>query len=146
MTATTADRRSPALSVHEDPRVDVAALTDQLLGTYAPLRREARAVAGSPDFHKIEGGPRVTRGRVAAGDKDIQTAESRRKLADEVGAIAATWESSAIGRVCRFHDVPYLSIRVVTDLGKDEFLAEYRAGAARALLPAARALARLFMK
>ncbi len=55
MTATTADRRSPALSVHEDPRVDVAALTDQLLGTYAPLRREARAVAGSPDFHKIEG-------------------------------------------------------------------------------------------
>lgn len=63
MTTTTAtdqrghEGRSPALSVHEDPRIDVAALTDQLLGPYAQLRREARAVAGSPEFHKIEGLP-----------------------------------------------------------------------------------------
>ncbi|AEI13228.1 acyl-CoA dehydrogenase family protein [Cellulomonas gilvus] len=45
--------RTP-LTTTAEPRVDVAALTDQLLGQYADLRREARAVAGLPDFHKVE--------------------------------------------------------------------------------------------
>ncbi|MBT0994035.1 acyl-CoA dehydrogenase family protein [Cellulomonas sp. DKR-3] len=65
MTATTDARqgttRTPAprvaLSSTADPRVDVAALTEQLLGQYAELRRGARAVAGEPDFQKIEGLP-----------------------------------------------------------------------------------------
>ncbi|MCR6689015.1 acyl-CoA dehydrogenase [Cellulomonas sp.] len=48
--------RTP-LTTTAEPRVDVAALTDQLLGQYADLRREARAVAGLPDFHKVEGMP-----------------------------------------------------------------------------------------
>ncbi len=97
-----------------------------------------------PEFIKITSGPRITRGRLAAGDKDIQSVQERKELAERVNAIAATWESSAVGRVCKFHGVPFLSIRVITDLGTDEFLAEYKAGAARALLPAARALVRLF--
>lgn len=37
------------------PAVDVAALGEQLLGRYAELRRGARAVAGDPRFHRIEG-------------------------------------------------------------------------------------------
>ncbi|ROS31745.1 acyl-CoA dehydrogenase [Cellulomonas sp. PhB150] len=40
-----------------DVRIDVQALANQLLGPYADLRREARAVAGNPDFQKIEGQP-----------------------------------------------------------------------------------------
>jgi acyl-CoA oxidase len=36
-------------------RIDVEALTTQLLGPYAELRREARAVVGKPEFQKIEG-------------------------------------------------------------------------------------------
>ena len=59
MTATT-DRPASLealLPGESDVRVDVAALADQLLGPYAELRRQARAVAGDPDFQKIEGQP-----------------------------------------------------------------------------------------
>jgi len=48
---------SPSLASTVEPRVDVAALTDQLLGQYATLRREARAIVAQPEFQKIEGLP-----------------------------------------------------------------------------------------
>ncbi|GEL95944.1 acyl-CoA dehydrogenase family protein [Cellulomonas composti] len=51
---TTTDRPAVA-DEHADAHVDVAALTEQLLGQYADLRREARAVVGTPEFQKIEG-------------------------------------------------------------------------------------------
>lgn len=37
------------------PAVDVAALGEQLLGKWAASRRQARALAGQPQLHKIEG-------------------------------------------------------------------------------------------
>lgn len=104
------------------------------------------AVPVHPEFLETAAGPRATRGRIAAGDKDVQTRDERAVLADAANAIAVTWESSAIGRVCKFHDVAYLSIRVITDVGGDEFLAEYKAGVARALMPAARAVAGLLKR
>jgi len=55
--ATSAHRTTRSLATTGDPRVDVPALTEQLLGRYAQLRREARAVAGDPQFQKIEGQP-----------------------------------------------------------------------------------------
>ena len=93
---------------------------------------------------------RVTRGRLASGDRDVHTLEERTALAKQIEAIAATWETSAIGRICKFHETPYLSIRVITDVGaarsvsRDEFLAEYRDGVAKALLPVAKAIAKVF--
>ncbi|KSW14798.1 acyl-CoA dehydrogenase [Cellulomonas sp. B6] len=53
---TTTDR-PPARPAAADPRVDVAALEDLLLGRYAELRRSARAIVADPDFQKIEGQP-----------------------------------------------------------------------------------------
>ncbi|MFP3480575.1 hypothetical protein SB780_37625, partial [Burkholderia sp. SIMBA_057] len=38
-----------------EPVVNVAALGEQLLGKWAHIRREARAVAGNPSVQKIEG-------------------------------------------------------------------------------------------
>ncbi len=58
MTATT-DRPAAVVEPAADARVDVAALAEQLLGQYAPLRKEARAVVADPDFQKIEGQPMV---------------------------------------------------------------------------------------
>ncbi len=53
---TTTDRPTARLAA-ADPRVDVAALEDLLLGRYAELRRSARAIVADPDFQKIEGQP-----------------------------------------------------------------------------------------
>ncbi len=38
-----------------EPRVDVAALEQHVLGRYADFRRQARAVLADPDLHKVEG-------------------------------------------------------------------------------------------
>ncbi|MDQ0425955.1 acyl-CoA dehydrogenase family protein [Cellulomonas iranensis] len=53
---TTTDR-PPARPAAADPRVDVPALEELLLGRYADLRRSARAIVADPDFQKIEGQP-----------------------------------------------------------------------------------------
>ncbi|MCC2336638.1 acyl-CoA dehydrogenase family protein [Cellulomonas wangsupingiae] len=54
---TTTTDRPAARPAAAPPRVDVAALENLLLGQYAQLRREARAIATDPDFQKIEGLP-----------------------------------------------------------------------------------------
>ncbi|MFJ3956616.1 acyl-CoA dehydrogenase [Arthrobacter sp. NPDC090010] len=48
-------RRNGAGTGPEDPRVDVALLGEKLLGRWAEVRHEARALAGKEEFHKIEG-------------------------------------------------------------------------------------------
>jgi len=48
-------RRSEKQDAGKEPRVDVALLGERLLGTWAEVRREARALAGKEEFHKIEG-------------------------------------------------------------------------------------------
>jgi nucleoside phosphorylase len=87
------------------------------------------------------------RGRIATSDREIVTREDRAALARESDAIAVCWESDAIAGACRARGVSFASIRVITDVGdgngRDGFLAEYRAGVAAALPPAARALAAL---
>lgn len=49
-----ADRRRPATRPAQ-PEVDVAVLTEHLLGRYAALRRDTRALAADPDFRKVDG-------------------------------------------------------------------------------------------
>ncbi|MGN6406332.1 acyl-CoA dehydrogenase family protein [Sinomonas sp.] len=44
-----------AAETAEDVRIDVNALADQLLGTWAKTRREARELAGRSELHKAEG-------------------------------------------------------------------------------------------
>ena len=58
-TTTPAAPARPGVSLAStvEPRVDVPALTEQLLGEYATLRREARAITADPAFQKIEGQP-----------------------------------------------------------------------------------------
>lgn len=110
----------------------------------------ASDVAAFPTLTGLADGIRATRGAVASGDRDIQTVGQRSELAARTGAVAATWESSAIGRVCAFHGVPYVSVRVITDVGGEgsgaEFLEEYKKGASSVLVPAARALFALLAK
>ncbi|TFH71807.1 acyl-CoA dehydrogenase [Cellulomonas sp. HD19AZ1] len=54
---TTTTDRPTARPAAADPRVDVPALEELLLGRYADLRRSARAIVADPDFQKIEGQP-----------------------------------------------------------------------------------------
>jgi acyl-CoA oxidase len=50
-----ADRKAAAPAMHETPRVDIAALGQQLLGRWADIRRTARLLAARPEIQRIPG-------------------------------------------------------------------------------------------
>lgn len=105
---TTAARPAPSPApapADAEPRVDVAALEEQLLGRYAQLRREARAITADPDFQKIEGMPVAEhRERVLAqlrrleADHDVLRAfPTRLGGADDHGGSLARFEELVVG-------------------------------------------------
>ncbi|GAA4623825.1 acyl-CoA dehydrogenase [Cellulomonas oligotrophica] len=105
---TTAARPAPSPApapTDAEPRVDVAALEEQLLGRYAQLRREARAITADPDFQKIEGMPVAEhRERVLAqlrrleADHDVLRAfPARLGGADDHGGSLARFEELVVG-------------------------------------------------
>lgn len=86
-------------------------------------------------------GLQVESGAIASGDADIDSAARRAELHKKTGAVLATWESSAIARVAHLHEVSFLSLRVVSDVGGDQNLRdEYVANVTRVLPPAAEVL------
>ncbi len=72
-----------------EPRIDVAAVTDLLLGTWAATRREARQVIKNPAFHRIDGMPmREHRARVLAQlHLLVEAGGSRRAFPKEYGGL-----------------------------------------------------------
>lgn len=101
-----------------------------------PLKKRAEPIGAKapevvpafPAFKILGDGTRVTVGGLAAGEENIETPEERRALAAKFGAVAVTWETAAIARVCQFHKVPFASVRMITDIGEGELLEEYKRG------------------
>lgn len=81
----------------------------------------------------MEGGQTVFHGKVACGEIVIDSGEKRRKLANLFGAAFACWETAAVFicglRCC----IPTLSIRIVSDLGDLNAVADFRKNARRCL-------------
>ncbi len=105
MTTTTDRPAARPTASDESARVDVTALENLLLGQYAQLRREARAITADPDFQKIEGQPMAEhRERVLAqlrrleSEKDVLRAfPTRLGGADDHGGSLARFEELVAG-------------------------------------------------
>lgn len=54
-------------------------------------------------------------GPIASGDEDIVTKERARDL-NSIGAFGVAWEGAGGARAAQFLNIPYLEIRVVTDM------------------------------
>ncbi|GAB2750206.1 acyl-CoA dehydrogenase family protein [Sinomonas soli] len=50
-----AEAETDVADLEQSPKIDVAALGDLLLGTWADVRRQARELAARPELHKLEG-------------------------------------------------------------------------------------------
>ncbi|MYG07511.1 5'-methylthioadenosine/S-adenosylhomocysteine nucleosidase [Candidatus Poribacteria bacterium] len=61
-------------------------------------------------------GVTLTKASVICGDMDIYDREVRDRIAEESGAVAVNWESSAIVDVCAINNVKYVGIRIISDL------------------------------
>lgn len=53
--STSAEADTDLADLEQSPQVDVAALGELLLGTWADVRRQARELAARPELHKLEG-------------------------------------------------------------------------------------------
>ena len=58
----------------------------------------------------------LTKSAVICGDMDVYDREIRDRIAVESGAVAVTWESSAIVEVCAINNVKYVGVRLISDL------------------------------
>ena len=73
----------------------------------------------------INCGEKNHRGTIASGDKFIASAELKKQLADEFGAICGEMEGGAIGHVCSANGVKFAVLRSVSDGGDKNSLMDY---------------------
>ena len=62
-----------------------------------------------------EPGPRIVVGGVASGERTVSDSNTRRWLRETLGAVACSWESSAVLRPAALGGVPALILRVISD-------------------------------
>lgn len=74
-------------------------------------------------------------GPIASGDEDITDRKRAQELQSLTGAVAVGWEGAGGARACQFAQVPFLEVRVATDLCDpnvaQDFMTNVRAGMAR---------------
>ena len=60
--------------------------------------------------------PRVFRGKILSGDTFIDNPQYARYLYNRFNALAVEAEGAAIGQVCYLNNIPYITIRTISDL------------------------------
>lgn len=84
------------------------------------LAREKLDVGLSLDPQSLVGMKGLHAGRLLTVDTILREPAERRRLAEQYQAIACDMESFAVADACRRHNVPCLSIRVISDAVDDE--------------------------
>ena len=89
------------------------------------------------NWRPATGGTAACRAALLTVDRAVRLPSDKRKLFEQYGAAAVDMETFAVAEVCRRMDVPFSSIRVISDTADDELprdvenLLEQKSGAAR---------------
>ncbi len=65
-------------------------------------------------------GIKVIEGTIASGDQFINSAEKKKWIVDNFGAVAAEMEGASIGHVCYANDVDFCVVRAISDGADDD--------------------------
>jgi len=95
-----------------------------------PRREGQKLVRAFTELGK-DGGMHVRTGIQACGEFFIQSAQVRESLQAVSGAIASSWETAGVFVAALRARIPPMSIRVVSDLGDEDALLEFRRNARR---------------
>ncbi|MBL6990451.1 MAG: 5'-methylthioadenosine/S-adenosylhomocysteine nucleosidase [Bacteriovoracaceae bacterium] len=63
---------------------------------------------------------KVHLGKIASGDEDIVDAQRADQLYQDTNALVVAWEGAGGARASRFHQIPFLEVRAITDNARDE--------------------------
>jgi len=63
---------------------------------------------------------------VASGDEDVLDASRADEIKKETGAFAVAWEGAGGARACKFLSVPYLEVRVISDLANESAPVDFK--------------------
>jgi adenosylhomocysteine nucleosidase len=75
----------------------------------------------------------VCSGPVVSGDGDIRSRDQKQRLWTDFKAQTVDWESASVARVADLCGVPWLSIRVISDLAEEDMAKEYSENVVRVL-------------
>jgi nucleoside phosphorylase len=92
-------------------------------------RREAEKLLRAAIEHGRDLGLHVRSGVQACGEFFIQSTQLRESLAALTGALAANWETAGVFVGSLRSQVPAMSIRVISDLGDEDSLKEFKRNA-----------------
>ena len=95
-----------------------------------PRKEGQKLVRAMTELGK-DGGAHVRSGVQACGEFFIQSAQVRESLHAVSGAVACNWETAGVFVAALRARVPPLSLRVVTDLGDEDSLKDFRRNARR---------------
>lgn len=94
-------------------------------------RRESQAVARALTEQGKDHGLHVRSGIQACGEFFVQSVPVRESLRAVSGAIACSWETAGVFVAALRSRIPPLSLRVVSDLGDEDALRDFRRNARR---------------
>ncbi len=75
----------------------------------------------------------VVQGIVISGDGDIRSHERKGRLWERFKAQSVDWESSSVARVAKLCSVPWLSVRIISDLAEEDMPKEFSENVGRVL-------------
>lgn len=101
-----------------DPVGLISGINKIVLPTSDYMAKIAADVAG-------ELGVKYGRGIIASGDQFISSADRKRYIVDNFGAIACEMEGAAIGHVCYANGIECLIVRAISDSASGEATMEY---------------------
>jgi adenosylhomocysteine nucleosidase len=76
---------------------------------------------------------KVSKGLITSGDEDIVSSKRATLLREETNAMAAAWEGAGGAKACQHLNIPFVEVRVITDLCNEDTIKDFKSNLKHAM-------------